>query len=189
MLKGALIGKIAMPDPEVLSSLRKQIASLQVLSCCLAHERVVIEHGLARRRPQGVGIEPGFVRVGLCAHQVRSKQLSCAHTLARHVFERAIGVSEQEGVLSGKEACQLREDLHRISHTIHLTDWTKNAVEIRYAMLQEQETVTQLPVPASLMEEQRKLAELVERHQESVQELRRMHHLLLERIDAALCSG
>lgn len=178
-----------MPDPKVLSSLREGVASLNVLPCRLAHERVLMEDGLARRRAQGIGVEPIFVRAGLCSKQVRSRQLACAHSLARHVFDQAIDTSEQQGILSTEEASRMRCAVQRLSHTIHSTDWTKSAAEIRYALLREQETLSGNPASASVHEEQRRLDALVERHQEAVEELRGMHRFLLERIDTALSSA
>lgn len=177
-----------MPDPIILSNLREQVASLQVLSCRLLHERVVVEDGVARRRSQGIGLEPLLVRIGLCSKQVRSRQLSCAHTLARDVFARAIATSEQQGVVSGEEANRWRDDLQRISHAIHSTDWAKSAAEIRYAQLQEQEAADG-GAAASLQDIQWQLNELADRHQASVEELRRMHQQLLARIDSALSSA
>lgn len=175
-----------MPDLEVLSNLRERVASLQVLPCRLAHERVLIENGLAKRRSQGIDCEPLFVRAGLCPKEFRSRQLSCAHTLARDTFEQAIDASEQQGVLGHEEASRLRDDLRRLAHVIHSTDWMKSAAEVRYALLREQETKKEFPAPESVLEEKRQLAELVERHQEAAEELRRMHALLLERIDSVL---
>lgn len=177
-----------MPDLKILSALRQDVASLNVLSCQLAHEKVRMEDGLAKRRSQGVGLEPIFVRAGLCPKQVRSRQLSCAHTLARDVFKQAIDTSEQQGILSAEEASRLRHDLQCLSDVIHSTDWTKNTAEIRYALLREQETMNGCAASTSAQEEQQGLDALVERHQESVEELRRMHRFLLERIDNVLRS-
>ena len=174
-----------MPDAEVLSSVRERIASLQVLSCRLVHERVVIEQGVAKRRSQGIGIEPIYVRNGLCSSEFRSRQLSCAHTMARDALEKAVDVLEQQAVLDTGEALQLRADLQRVSHTIHMTDWTKSDTEVRYALLVEQGAAT-ASVPADRPGMQDQLDELIGRHQEASDELRGMHRLLLERLDAAL---
>ncbi|HYD94605.1 MAG TPA: hypothetical protein VEC01_04705 [Noviherbaspirillum sp.] len=177
-----------MPDSKVLSGLRDQVASLRVQSCCLSHERVVMEEGAAKRRSQGTGLEPVLIRVGLCPKAVRSQQLSCAHTLARHTFAHAIEVAEQQGILGGEEANRLREELQRIDHVIHTADWAKSEAEVRYALLREQEAAGN-PATATKLEAERQLTELIERHRAAAEWLRRIHRLLLERIDSAARCG
>ncbi|HVK94067.1 MAG TPA: hypothetical protein VM571_05010 [Noviherbaspirillum sp.] len=175
-----------MSESEVLFGLRERVASLQVLPCRLAHEQVVLEHGFAKRRSRGIGIEPALVRTGLCPSGFRSRQLSCAHTTARYVLERAIDALEKKAVLSVDEAGRLRADLHRISNSIHQADWSKGEAEARYALLMEQGTMTETPVSASLLAEQQRLTELGNHHHDAVQELRCLHSQLLGYLDSVL---
>lgn len=180
------LAALPMPDFTLLFSLRERIASLQVLSCRLVHERVQLEQGLAKRRVQDIGQEPIFVRIGLCPHAFRSKQLSCAHTLARHTLDDAILVMQQESVLNEEEADCLRSDLQRISHAIHMTDWQKNEAEVRYALQVEQATNRDLPAFAASLEINTYLNELIAQHTQSAEELRQLHQRVLELLDCAL---
>lgn len=171
-----------MLEPETLLSLRERIASLEVLPCRLAHEQVVLQGGLAQRRSQGMGLEPALVRTGLCPGSLRARQLSCAHTSARDVLMRAIETMGKESLLAEGDAERLTADLRRISDSIHETDWNKNASEARYALLLEQGPHE----GPALLDEKRRLAELVSRHQAASEELSRMHGMLLECLDRAL---
>ena len=174
-----------MLESDALSRLRDHIATLQVLPCRLAHEQVILEHGIAQRRSQGLGVESAFVRVGLCPSDLRSHQLSCAHTTARNVLEHAITRLSEAALLSHDDARQLSADLHRISNSIHETDWHKNEAEVRYALLVEQGTASG-STSSALLKEKQHLASLVDRHQESAKELQRIHALVLARLDSAL---
>ncbi len=175
-----------MPDPETLSVLRKRIASLQALPCRLAHERVIQEDGMVKRRSQGIGLDPIPVRIGLCPAGIRSHQLACAHTMARHVLDALIGNLATVHVLDGVEASRMREELGRIAHAIHMTDWQKSDTEIRYALLAEKEAGSIDQPSASLLSEQAQLDASVDRHQTSVDELRRMRDMLLARLDECI---
>lgn len=174
-----------MLERETLLSLRECIAVLQVLPCRLAHEQVVLQDGHALRRSQGMGFEPALVRTGLCPGPLRARQLSCAHTSARDVLMRAIETMGKESVLAEGDAERLKADLRRISDSIHETDWNKNASEARYALLLEQ---GREGIPA-LLDEKRRLAELVSRHLTASEELNQMHGMLLDRLDDALAGS
>lgn len=175
-----------MPESYTLLALRECIASLTVHSCRLLHERVVIQHGMARRRSQGIGLEPAFIRIGLCPSSHRSQQLSCAHTTSRNVLEHAIQILEQKGILNTDRATKLRAELQQISNTIHETDRQKNEAEIRYALLQEQELIPGNQKHAALVTECHHIHELIERHEKTVGALRRIHAQLLQEIDTIL---
>jgi len=158
-----------------LSVLRDELASLRVLPCRLVHERVIVDANGIQRRDGAVENDPGMVRVGLCSKAVRDKQLSCAHTRARIVLDKAIVQTAAQGLLSAPEAAQLRAELQRIDHAIHMTDWDKSRAEVSYALLVEQGQESALP------DAQQRLNELVARHAQLGAELARIHGLLLER--------
>lgn len=164
--------------PQSPSILRDELASLRVLPCRLVHERVIVDANGIRRRDGAVESDPGMVRVGLCSKAVRDQQLSCAHTRARNVLDKAIVESVAQGLVSAREAAQLRAELKRIDLAIHMTDWEKNQAEVRYALLLEQGGQDGLP------DEQQRLNELVVRHGQLSAELARIHGLLLERCKA-----
>lgn len=164
------------PQPQSLSALRAELASLRVLPCRLVHERVVVDANGVQRRAEAVENDPGVVRVGLCSKAVRDRQLSCAHTRARIELDKAIVQTAAQGLLSAPEAAQLRADLQRIDHAIHMTDWDKSQAEVRYALLIEQGR------PADLPGEQQRLDELIARHEQLSAELARIHACLLERL-------
>lgn len=167
------------PELQSLSALRAELATLRVLPCKLVHERVVVDVNGVRRRAEAVENDPGMVRIGLCSKALRDTQLSCAHTLARSQLDKAIVQSAAHGLLPAQEAAQLRADLKRIDHAIHLTDWDKSRAEVRYAQLIEQGQ------PAGLPHEQQLLDELVARHQQLSAELAHIHELVLDRLAAA----
>lgn len=160
------------------STLHAELASLRVLPCRLVHERVLVDANGVQRRGGAVGNDPGLVRVGLCSKAVRDQQLSCAHTRARIVLDKAIVASAAQGLVSAQEAAGLHAELKRIDHAIHMTDWDKSQAEVQYALLTERGEHDGLP------EVQRRLNELVARHGQLSAELAQIHGLLLER-----CTG
>jgi hypothetical protein len=170
------------PDADLLSALRERVASLQVLPCRLAHERVLIENGLAKRRIQGAGMEQELVRVGLCPSAIRSRQLSCAHTRAHDVFEQAIRTAAQANLLHPEEAGQMRSAVRRIALAIYMTDSRKNQAEVRHALLLERQAADEA---APVREE---LEELIRQHGVLAAELAVIRERLLERLDAATAS-
>ncbi|MGB9991549.1 hypothetical protein [Pseudoduganella rhizocola] len=165
-------------ETPTLSTLHAELAALRALPCRLVHERVLMDENGIRRRDGAVESDPGMVRVGLCSKAVRDQQLSCAHTRARNVLDKAIVASATHGLVSAQEAAQLRAELKRIDLAIHMTDWEKNQAEVRYALLAEQGRQDGLPG------EQQHVDELVARHGQLSAELGRIHGLLLERCKA-----
>jgi hypothetical protein len=159
-----------------LSTLRAELASLRVLPCRLVHERVLVDANGIRRRGGAVENDPGMMRVGLCSKTLRDKQLSCAHTRARIVLDKAIMQSAAQGLLPVQEAAGLRAELQRIDHAIHMTDWDKSQAEVRYALLAEQGQED------ALQDEQQRLNELVARHEQLSAGLAHIHGLMLERL-------
>ncbi len=124
-------------DLVLILALRDRIAALQAAPCRLAHERVIIEDSRAKRR--STGEETDLVRVGLCPAAFRSHQLSCAHTGAHGVLERALTAAAQAHVISREASEHMRAEVRRLAHAIHLTDAKKNDAELRYALLTEQQ--------------------------------------------------
>ena len=142
----------------------------------------------AKRRSRGLGIEPALLRVGLCPAEHRARQLSCAHTTARYALENAILALRDHGALSEGESHALQAQLGHVSETIHQTDWSKGEAEARRALMKERTARRETPV-LEAPEGERRIAELVERHQGCVEPLRNMRdQVLQQRLDAALLS-
>ena len=176
-----------MPARDASLGLREQVASLTVRPCRLAHEQVIVEDGQAKRRSRGLGIEPALLRVGLCPAEHRARQLSCAHTTARYALENAILALRDQGALSEGASHALQAQLGHISETIHQTDWSKGEAEVRHALIQERAARGETSV-LEAPEGERRIAELVERHQGCIEPLRQMRDQILQRLDAALLS-
>lgn len=176
-----------MRNSKSLRDLLERISALRVAYCGLVHERVAFENGIAKRRQRDPGMEPGVVRVGLCTAKARSCQLSCAHTLARYKFGRIIDDAAQEGVLGAEEATHLAAELERVSHLIHMTDWTKSEAEKAYAALLESSADdTDAATQRRLIEARLQLDGLVRQHVECSNILADMHAMLLSRVSQAL---
>jgi hypothetical protein len=109
-----------------LASLRDEIASLRVVRCRMAHERVVGVVAPARP-PGGRGPLHSFERVGLCGPGERDLRLGCSHTMSRTKLDRAIGELEPE------RAEQLGRELNWVTNEIHLLDHRKGEAEARLA--------------------------------------------------------
>lgn len=114
-----------------LASLRDDIASLRVIKCRMAHERVVVSNAPART-PVSRGSLYNFERVGLCSPDERAGRLGCSHTMSRTKLERAIGELESE------KAEQLGHELNWITNEIHLLDHRKGEAEARLASARQE---------------------------------------------------
>ncbi len=171
-----------MPACDAWLSIREQVASLHVRPCRLAHEQVIVEDGQAKRRSRGIGIQPALLRVGLCPAEHRARQLSCAHTTARYTLENAILALHDRGAIRDSEFHALQAALSHISETIHQTDWSNGEAETRYALMQER-VAEGGPSVLEVPEGKRQIAELVERHQRCVEQLRQMRDQILQLLD------
>jgi hypothetical protein len=178
---------LVMFDAKVLLGLRERIAALQVLYCDLAHERVAVEAGNVKRRQLDLNAEPSVVRIGLCTASIRSRQLSCAHTLARHGLRQAIDDAAKEGVLDIDEARRLGVELDQVSHRIHMADWAKSDAETAYAAFLEASNDDRgLVTQQRLLETKLQLNALTRQHRECTDQLADMRGVLLSRVDQAL---
>lgn len=109
-----------------LASLRDEIASMQVIKCRMAHERVVASAARAQQ-PVSRGPLYNFERVGLCSPEERAGRLGCSHTMSRTKLDGAINELEPE------KAKQLGQELNGIANEIHLLDHRKGEAEARLA--------------------------------------------------------
>lgn len=171
-----------MPLPDALAAVRAELASMRVVPCDLAHERVRIGAAGVQRRAPPTAQDPGLTRVGLCPHSARAVQLSCAHTLARLTLDRAIALAAAAGLLAQDEAGRLRDAARRIDHAIHMTDWDRSRAEVRYALLVEQGGAQ----PEAL---RRQCDALGGRHRRLGAELAALHARVLACLDAARPDG
>ena len=178
----------SLPARDALLRLRDQVASLHVHACGLAHERVIFETGQAKRLSRGIGVEPALLRTGLCPAEHRARQLSCAHTTARYALADAILALHERGALSDGEAHACQSEINSIADSIHQTDWSKGEAEARYALMQERAAEGATAV-LGVPEAEQWIAELVERHQRCVEQLRRLQEHILQRLNSALLSG
>lgn len=105
-----------------LASLRDEIASMRVVKCRMAHERVV-ESTVASRLPVSCVPLHTFKRVGLCSPGERDERLGCSHTMSRTRLDRAIDELEPE------RAQQFGHELNCLTNGIHLLDHRKGEAE------------------------------------------------------------
>lgn len=105
-----------------LASLRDEIASLRVVKCRMAHERV-IEAAAPAPSPGSRGPLHNFKRVGLCSPDDRDAQLGCSHTMSRTKLDRAISELEPG------QAEQFGRELNWLTNEIHLLDHRKGEAE------------------------------------------------------------
>lgn len=119
---------------KAVSEIRERIATMQIVSCRLAHERVRWENGSIVRRQ--VGQEHIPVRP-LCSWEVRRRRLACAHTTARYSAEQALLDLRKAGALSEDACAALAEELHALGQQIHLLDHRKGDAEKAYGLAAE----------------------------------------------------
>lgn len=114
-----------------LRSLREKIATLCIVKCRMAHERVVRDSAtglpVISRFPEG-----SHQRVGLCTPEIRATRLGCSHTSARIQLDDAINLL---GRASGKPAFNSpsSSELAWLNNAIHLLDHRKGEAEKRLA--------------------------------------------------------
>lgn len=172
-----------MPDFSSPAKIRDWIASIGAVRCRMAHEAVVFEGGVAKRRSQGVGLEPVLVRAGLCDFQDRIAQLSCAHTTARNQLERAIDALAGFAVLEADQAHQLKTALRHAGNDIHQMDMEKSQFEQRYALMREKAKGEAANPFAHVSPIRYGLKQLGVRHDSAVDRLNDIRHVLLKLLD------
>jgi hypothetical protein len=157
-------------EPEVLIALRRRVEALRALSCDMAHESIPVD-------PDGAPVRStrspsGFARVGICCEAVRATNLSCSHTMARHMLRDAIVQIPGEGVEAVVAA------LHELEQAISLLDHRRYDAESRRAgaCLAEADEA-----PA-----QREIDALVAEHRACVTRAGELRDEVLRRIDEAL---
>lgn len=109
-----------------LASLRDEIASLRVIKCHMAHERVVWA-GAPAQSPAARDPRHNVQRIGLCSPDERDERLGCSHTMSRTKLDRAINE------LAPGKAAQLGRELNWLTNEIHLLDHRKGEAEARLA--------------------------------------------------------
>lgn len=114
-----------------VSEIRERMATMQIVSCRLAHERVRWENGSIVGRQ--VGAENIPVRE-LCGPEVRRRRLACAHTTARYSAEQALLELGKAGALTEGACAAFVEELHALGHQIQLLDHRKGDAEKAYAL-------------------------------------------------------
>lgn len=162
---------------ESLQSFRDRIASLQVTRCRMFHERVRIENGAVLRVYRGKP-EPGVVRIGLCSHEVRARNLACGHTMARYLLLDAVQALHAAGVLPDDEQTRLQRALESVSDAIHLLDHQKGHAERHLALSTE---AKQQPLDGAA-----EVKRLEEQHDAYAEQIRGLQREVLEHLDAAL---
>ena len=119
---------------KAVSEIRERIATMQIVSCRLAHERVRWEDGNIVRRQ--LGDEQVPVRQ-LCSSEVRRRRLACAHTTARYSAEQALLDLREAGALSDDACAAFVEELRALGQQIHLLDHRKGDAEKTFALAAE----------------------------------------------------
>jgi hypothetical protein len=144
---------------KAISEIRERIATMQIVSCRLAHERVCWENGSIVRRQ--VGEEDIPVR-RLCGADVRRRRLACAHTTARYSAEQALLELRQAGALSEDACAAFVEELHALGHQIHLLDHRKGDAEKTYALAAETSRLAEAATAHASRDEAQSLVRVME---------------------------
>lgn len=159
---------------DYLSSLRQEIAALQIVQCRMSHERVVSVADsmlpIVDALPEG-----SYQRVGLCSPEARVVSLGCSHTTARIKLESAIeAVATNSGDRCGPQT-SFGSELNWLDNEIHLLDHRKGEAEkVLAGILAE---VTGADSGARECERLRAA-------EEEVREMERLHDEYVERIGA-----
>lgn len=169
---------------ERLSTLRKEIAALQIVKCHMSHERVLTAADsmlpVVRSVPAG-----SYQRVGLCSPEVRAQRLGCSHSMARIKLEDAIRELEPDGNKPGAPTSFLGRELNWLDNEIHLLDHRKGEAEKTRARILEE--VHAAADRASAYEQLRKteeeLGEMERLHDEYVDRLARLRDRIVAEID------
>jgi hypothetical protein len=164
-------------SPESLSTLRDQIASLQVTRCRMFHERVRVENGVVLRVSRGEP-EREVVRIGLCSPEVRARNLACGHTMARYVLFDAVQALHVAGTLPDAAHADLQRALATVSDAIHLLDHQKGDAERKHALASEGK---EQPIERAL-----DVRRLEEQHDGYAEQIRELQSTVLAHLDAAL---
>ncbi len=153
-----------------LTSLRDQIASLRIVKCRMAHERIV---ALPNSNQVALDELPSlaFRRIGLCNPNERNERLGCSHTMARIKLERAINE------LKPTETDQFSQELNWLANEIHLLDHRKGDAEARLAAAERE---TDFERMKRVFEEVSQLEQL---HDEYVERVGGLRDRLLSEID------
>lgn len=163
-----------------LASLRDEIASLRVVRCRMAHERVVGAVAPARP-PGGRGPLHSFERVGLCSPGERDARLGCSHTMARTKLDRAIGE------LGPEKAEQLGRELNRLTNEIHLLDHRKGEAEARLALARHKAGGVRDDVSTSeALKEAEEVMRLERKHDEYVESIGVLRDRVVSEIELML---
>ena len=157
-------------EPEALMALRRRVEVLRPLSCDMAHESIPAG-------PDGAPVrsaysDSGFARVGLCSEAVRATNLSCSHTMARHLLHDAIRQ------MPGGGADAVVAALHELEQAISLLDHRRYDAENRRAGAR---LAAADEAPA-----QREIDALVAEHRAWVTRAGELRDDVLRRIDEAL---
>lgn len=163
-----------------LASIRDDIASMQVIKCRMAHERVVASTALARA-PVGRGSLYNLERVGLCSPDERAGRLGCSHTMSRTKLDRAINELEP-----GK-ARQLGHELNRITNEIHLLDHLKGEAEARLASARREAHGGSVDAQAfEILKETEEVTRLERQHDEYVERVGVLRDRVVSEIEKLL---
>jgi hypothetical protein len=165
---------------DYLASIRDDIASMQVVKCRMAHERVVASNALA---PPPVDRGPlyNFKRVGLCSPDERAARLGCSHTMSRTKLDTAINELEPE------KAGPLGNELNRITNEIHLLDHRKGQAEARLASARLEAQGGSVDAQAfEILKETQEVARLERQHDEYVERVGVLRDRVVSEIDRLL---
>jgi hypothetical protein len=157
---------------DYLSSLRREIGSLSVVQCRMAHERVLIVPDsmlpVVCRFPEGA-----YKRIGLCSSETRAQRLGCSHTMARTRLAAAIIELEPADERGGTALSFLRDELHFLDNEIHLIDHRKGDAEKALARILEDSSGDARQVAAR---------EKLRSAEQDIQALERLHSRYVHRI-------
>ncbi|HYG11973.1 MAG TPA: hypothetical protein VD835_18645 [Pyrinomonadaceae bacterium] len=163
-----------------LASIRDDIASMRVIKCRMAHERVVAATALSQP-PVDRGPLYNFKRVGLCSPDERAGRLGCSHTMSRTKLDRAINELEP-----GK-AEQLGHELNWISNEIHLLDHLKGKAEARLASARREARAGSVDAQAfEILKETEEVTRLERQHDEYVERIGVLRDRVVSEIERLL---
>lgn len=159
-------------SPNLLCSLREEIATMSTMKCRMSHERVIRDQvsGLSVicRFPEG-----SYQRVGLCAPDLRAIRLGCSHTTARVKLDDAIKVLGMSEAMDKAYVSVLSRELRWLDNAIHLLDHRKGEAEKRLARIRDEVCGTS---------EREKKGEKVRKAEKEVGEMEQTHDEYVERL-------
>ncbi len=158
-------------EREKFNELYEKVRNLETFKCRLTHERVQIENStglpITRQIPENI-----YDRIGLCPYEIRSKRVSCGHTMAHIPMLDAIKILESEGRIDQLLSCEFDTELNKI----YQLDHKKGFAESDLAVLIEMHVNGSAEFSETdLINAENAIREIEVQHDECVEGIRKIH--------------